>query len=172
MTDASTYELQRIKERIQKSLLQMIISESDDDAEKNWLVEHTANPELKQLAPHLSILSLHALEVISEKEGIKGVDIAKELNVTKGAISKTIRKLLNHGLIKKEQRPTNLKEIYYYVTPLGAELSELHRQLHMEKDKMVLELLKGYDLESLVIIIDFIEKLAQSTIKGPETDLC
>lgn len=161
MTDESTYDLQKIKERIQKSLLQIMVNESDDDVEKNWLIENTFNPEIKQLAPILSILSLHVLEVISEKEGIKGVDIAKELNVTKGAISKTTRKMLDQGLIKKEQRPTNLKEIYYYVTPLGAELSELHRLMHLEKDKKAFELLKSYDLKSLELISDFIEKLAR-----------
>lgn len=161
MTDESTYDLQKIKERIQKSLLQIMVNESDDDVEKNWLIENTFNPEIKQLAPILSILSLHVLEVISEKEGIKGVDIAKELNVTKGAISKTTRKMLDQGLIKKEQRPTNLKEIYYYVIPLGAELSELHRLMHLEKDKKAFELLKSYDLKSLELISDFIEKLAR-----------
>jgi DNA-binding MarR family transcriptional regulator len=160
MSDASTNDLQIIKDRIQKSLLHILISESNDDAEKKWLMEHTCNPELKQLAPHLSILSLHVLEIISEHDGIKGIDIAKELNVTKGAISKTTRKLLNHGLIKKEQRPTNMKEIYYYATPLGLELSELHRQLHLEMDKRTLDLIKSYDQKSLEIITDFFEKLA------------
>jgi DNA-binding MarR family transcriptional regulator len=161
MTDASTNDLQKIKERIQKSLFQILANEFDNDVEKKRLVERISNPELKRLAPHLSILSLHTLEVISEKEGIKGIDIAKELNVTKSAISKTTRKLLDQGLIKKEQRPTNLKEIYYYVTPLGAELSELHRQLHREKDRKAFDLLRSYDQKSLEIIADFIEKMAR-----------
>lgn len=162
MTDAGIVDLQKIQDRIQKSLLQILVSESDDDAEKKWLVEHTSNPKLKKLAAHLSILSLHTLEAISEREGIKGADIAKELKVTKGAISKTTRKLLDLGLIRKEQRPTNLKEVYYHVTPLGAELSDLHRQMHREKDKIVFELLRSYDLKSLELIAGFIEKLARS----------
>lgn len=161
MTGASASDLQKIKERIQKSFLQILASEYNDDVEKKRLLERTSNPKLKQLASHLSMLSLHTLEVIDEKEGIKGVDIARELNVTKGAISKTTRKLLAQGLIKKEQRPTNRKEIYYYITPLGAELSALHRQMHMEMDQKALELLKSYDRKSLELITDFIEKMAR-----------
>lgn len=161
MTDASNDDLQRIKGRIEKSLLRLLASESDDDAEKNWLKEHASDSELKRLVPHITILGLHALDVISEGEGVRAVDIAKELGVTKGAISKTTRKLLDHGLIKREKRPDNLKEIYYYVTPLGAELAKLHRQLHREKDQRALELFRGYDLESLKLIAEFMEKLAR-----------
>jgi DNA-binding MarR family transcriptional regulator len=156
-------DLKKYKDRLEKSLFQILANESDDDAEKRWLMEHTSNPKLKQLAPHLTILSLHTLDVISisEKEGVKGVDIAKELNVTKGAVSKSTQRLLNHGLIKKERRPDNRKEIYFYVTPLGAELAELHRQMHREKDQKAFELLCSYDLPSLELITDFMEKLAR-----------
>lgn len=158
---ATQANLENIMDRIHNLLMNIIISESDDESEKNWLIKHTLNPELKKLAPQLSILSLHALEVISANEGIKGIDIAKELNVTKGAVSKATRKLLDHGLIRKEQRPDNQKEIYYYLTPLGEELAELHRQMHLEKDKQALELLKDYDMQSLELITDFLEKMAR-----------
>ncbi|SHI41067.1 MarR family transcriptional regulator [Lutispora thermophila] len=161
MTDVTINDLQKAVDRIQKSLIQILVRESDDDAEKKWLIEHTSNPEIKQIAPHLSILGLHVLEVIFEKEGIKGIDIAGELKVTKGAVSKVTRKLLDHGLIRKVRRPTNLKEIYYYVTSLGAELADLHRQMHKEKDRIVFELLQDYDKKCQEQIIDFMEKLAQ-----------
>lgn len=151
----------KIQKRIKKSLLHIFNNESDDDSEKKWLIEHSSNAKLKQLIPQMSILGLHTLEMISQNEGIKGVAIASELNVTKGAISKTTRKLLDQGLIKKTQTPANLKEIYFYDTPLGAELSKLHQELHIELDKKSMELLKSYDLESLELVADFMEKLAQ-----------
>lgn len=151
----------KIQNRIKKSLFHILSSESDDDSEKKWLIDHSSNPKFKQLIPQMSVLSLHTLEVISQNEGIKGVDIANELNVTKGAISKTTRKLLDHGLIRKAQSPTNLKEIYFYETPLGSELSKLHQELHIEMDKKSMELLKIYDIESLKTVAEFLEKLAQ-----------
>lgn len=154
-------EFKEIQDRIKKSLLHIFTAESNDDAEKIWLIERTANQQLKKLIPQLSVLCLHTLEIISQHECIKGIDIAHDLNVTKGAISKVTRKLLDHGLIKKSQRPTNLKEIYFSVTPLGTELMNLHEQLHMEFDKKSLELLKHYELSSLELVADFLEKLSR-----------
>jgi DNA-binding MarR family transcriptional regulator len=154
-------DLKGIQDRIKKSLFHIFTAESNDDSEKNWLIERTANQQLKKLIPQLSVLCLHTLEIISQHECIKGIDIAHNLNVTKGAISKVTRRLLNHGLIKKSQRPTNLKEIYFSVTPLGTELANLHEQLHMEFDKKSLELLKRYDLASLELVADFLENLSR-----------
>ncbi|WP_067937157.1 MarR family transcriptional regulator [Alicyclobacillus kakegawensis] len=160
MTDMDN-DLKKIQDRIKKSLFSIVHRELDDDSDKKWLNEHVSNDDLKRLVPKLSVLSLHTLEIISQNEGIKGTDIARELDVTRGAISKVIRKLLDYGLIRKEQRPTNLREIHLFLTPLGAELSELHRQYHLELDKKGLELLKSYDLSSLELVADFLENLAR-----------
>ncbi|MGF7049666.1 DNA-binding MarR family transcriptional regulator [Paenibacillus sp. DS2015] len=100
------------------------------------------------------------LDVINRHEGIKGVDIARDMEITKGAVSKITRKLLDQGLIRKTQLPDNLKEIYFSVTPLGAELAELHQVFHQEKDQKSMKLLTSFDAASLEIVADFLEKLA------------
>lgn len=101
------------------------------------------------------------LDVIeAHPEGVKGIDIARMLGITKGTVSKITRKLLEQGLIRKTQRPDNLKEIYFLATPLGAELAGLHRLFHEEQDKKAVELLSGYDAAALEIVADFLEKLA------------
>ncbi|MNN87067.1 MarR family protein [compost metagenome] len=82
------------------------------------------------------------------------------MGITKGAVSKITRKLLDQGLIRKTQLPDNLKEIFFYVTPLGAELAELHRLFHEEQDQKAMGLLSSFDVTSLEIVADFMEKLA------------
>src|SRR5690606_35029554 len=114
-----------------------------------WLTERVADHRLKKLVPRLSISSLHVLDVIYMHDGIIGIDIAREMGLTKGAVSKITRKLLEQGLIRKTQLPDNLKEIYFSVTPLGAELAELHRLFHQEKDQKAMELLASFDGPSL-----------------------
>ncbi|WP_274651127.1 MarR family transcriptional regulator [Paenibacillus humicola] len=151
----------KLTDRIQKSMLLLLASQTDDDSDKTWLMERTSNPRLKKLIPRQSVLSLHTLDIISRHKGIKGADIARELEVTKGAISKITRRQLEQELIQKSQLPSNLKEIYFAVTPLGAELAELHRQFHLEHDQKGLELFRSYDLQSLETVADFLEKLAR-----------
>jgi DNA-binding MarR family transcriptional regulator len=155
-----TDDLLRLKNRIEKSMYRILIKETDEDEDRLWLMERTADERLKKLLPRLSVSSLHILDVINAHDSIKGIDIAREMEVTKGAVSKITRKLLDQGLIRKDQLPTNLKEIYFSVTPLGAELAELHRQFHLEQDQKGTELLASFDQASLEIVADFLEKLA------------
>ncbi|GAA0135225.1 hypothetical protein YSY43_20650 [Paenibacillus sp. YSY-4.3] len=160
MSDINDDMLQ-LKNRIEKSIYRILISENDEDQDRLWLIERVADNRLKKLLPRLSISSLHVLDVIHAHDGIIGIDIAREMGLTKGAVSKITRKLLEQGLIRKAQLPDNLKEIYFFVTPLGAELAELHRLFHQEKDQKAMELLASFDTASLEIVADFLEKLAR-----------
>jgi DNA-binding MarR family transcriptional regulator len=154
-------ELLRLKNRIETSIFRIFINETDDDQDRIWLMERSSDDRIKKLLPGMSVSGLHVLDVIqAHDEGIKGIDIARKLKITKGAVSKITRKLLEQGLIRKEQRPDNLKEIYFLPTPLGAELAELHRLFHEEQDKKAMQLFSGYDAASLAIVADFLEKLA------------
>lgn len=154
-------DISRIHESMKQSFLHIFLSESDDDAEKKWLLARTSNERIRKEVTQLSVLSLHVLDIINGNKGIKGVDIARELKVTKGAVSKVTRKLTDLGFVEKSQLPTNLKEIYFSVTPLGAELAKLHEDLHRELDRKTFELLKSYDIGSLETIADFLGKLAR-----------
>ncbi|WP_339302259.1 MarR family transcriptional regulator [Paenibacillus sp. FSL H7-0737] len=154
-------DLFQLKNRIEKSIYRILISETDEDQDRLWLIEHISDDRLKRLLPRLSVSSLHVLDVINMHEGIKGADIARDMEITKGAVSKITRKLLDYDLIRKTQLPDNLKEIYFSMTPLGTELAELHRVFHQEKDQKVMELLTSFDAASLEIVADFLEKLAR-----------
>lgn len=154
-------EMLRLKQRIETALFQLVMDASDEDKDRQWLMERIKNDRIRKLLPVMSLSSLHVLDVVqAHDEGIKGIDIARKLGITKGAVSKITRKLLAQGLIRNVQRPDNLKEIYYLATPLGAELAELHRLFHEEQDKKALQLLGGYDPATLAIVADFLEKLA------------
>ncbi|OZB92715.1 MarR family transcriptional regulator [Paenibacillus sp. XY044] len=153
-------DLLQLKNRIEKSMYRILVSETEDDSDRLWLMERISDDRLKRLLPRLSVSSLHVLDVINTHDGIKGIDIAREMGLTKGAVSKITRKLLEQGLIRKTQLPDNLKEIYFSMTPLGAELAELHRLFHQEQDQKAMELLASFDAASLEIVADFLEKLA------------
>lgn len=143
------------------SFLKIYYNESSDDADKKWMNAHVDDSRLKTLIPKLSVLALHALGVIEKNGKVRGIDIACELGVTKGAISKVTKKLWTYGLIEKEKRPANNKDIYFSVTPIGEKLSQLHDKFHREMDKKNLKLLKEYDQPELELIADFLEKLAK-----------
>ncbi len=73
-----------------------------------------------------STTELHVLKKICESENANGTFLAKILHLTKGAISKTVRKLAVKQLIEPYRQSGNRQRVYYRVTPAGKEIYEKH----------------------------------------------
>ena len=69
---------------------------------------------------------IHVLKAIHELESPNVTTLAKALGLTKGAISKTIRKLMDKHLVESYMLDGNRQKIYYRVTPDGKEIKEKH----------------------------------------------
>ncbi len=72
---------------------------------------------------------LHILKTICESENVNVTSLAKILHLTKGAISKTIRKLADKQLIESYMQDGNRQKIYYRVTQAGKEVYEKYETL-------------------------------------------
>ncbi|MFX3619337.1 MAG: MarR family transcriptional regulator [Sporolactobacillus sp.] len=160
----SEREISIYSSRIYKAMMQLLVREANDDAEKTWLIAHSDNEQVRHAVSKLSVLALHTIDVIGKSEPIKGVDIADRLKVTKGAISKVTRRLLSERLIIREKKPENLKEIYFLLTETGRQLFSIHREMHQRLDAEGREVFKAYTADDMEIICDFLEKLSQITL--------
>lgn len=152
-------DMKALQSRIENTLMRIVSNESSNDSEKKWLIAHSTDGQLKQLIPKITLLGLHVLDTVWRSSEINGVEIARNLGVTKGAISKIIRKLSAFGLISKKRHPDNNKEIYFSISSQGEKLAILHHNMHKELDKKVIEMFKSYDKSSLELIVEFMEKI-------------
>ncbi len=77
---------------------------------------------------HTSEIDL--LGVVARTPGIHPTEIARRLNVTKGAVSQTLTRLLRKQAIEKRADPTNKVAVNVTVTPFGqGALEAFHRQI-------------------------------------------
>ncbi|MDA8135442.1 MAG: MarR family transcriptional regulator [Desulfobacteraceae bacterium] len=100
---------------------------------------------------------VHILERIDRQSGINASDIADSMEVTKGAISQIISKLLNKGLIKKSTKADNLKIQELYLTEKGSEVLSSHADQEKElidKVSSILENCRTEDIEKFILIIN------------------
>jgi len=84
--------------------------------------------------------------------------LAESLYMTRGAISKMTKKLMEKGLIESYQKPDNKKEIYFRLTEQGLRIYKVHEELHksfQERDKAVFEQISDEQFDS---VISFVEK--------------
>ncbi|TKI89432.1 MarR family transcriptional regulator, partial [Bacillus cereus] len=85
---------------------------------------------------------VHCIEYIENNADSNVTQLAEAFYVTRGAISRMTKKLIQKGLVESYQKLENKKEIYFKLTEQGKEIYKIHENLHkefQERDKGVFE---------------------------------
>ena len=101
---------------------------------------------------------IHCIEYIGNNAGSNVTKLAESFYMTRGAISKITKKLIEKGVIESYQKPENKKEIYFKLTDSGYEIFKVHERLHKEfrdRDKAVFDELTEEQFDTM---LNFIEK--------------
>lgn len=159
LVETITASVHRIEELITQVSARF---DADDDAERQWLVEHCA-PALASVVSSLSVQGLHMLDAIhtvtSDGSGINVVGLARVTGVAKGTVSKTVQRLHEAGLVERSRLPDNRKEVRLRLTAAGQEVQRAHRGLHDEMGSGLAHLLARYSANELAVIIKVLEDL-------------
>ncbi|MFV0559801.1 MAG: MarR family winged helix-turn-helix transcriptional regulator [Enterococcus sp.] len=128
--------------------------------EQKWIEKSLEGSSLKKIVKNLSITSLHILSALETNEKT-GIELAEELSVTRGGITRAAKKLAEYKLITSKKLPHDDKKIYYFLTEAGQEIAEKHDLLHVEiKNKIVDQLSAKYSEEELNTVATFLKDLA------------
>ncbi|EOB9291329.1 MarR family transcriptional regulator [Listeria innocua] len=100
---------------------------------------------------------VHCIEFIAKNEDPNVTKLAEAFYMTKSAISKITKKLMDKGYIESYQKPENKKEIYFRLTTKGAKINQVHDNLHQEfldRDKVVFEDVSDKQYEEVLQFVD------------------
>ncbi|EHW9789913.1 MarR family transcriptional regulator [Listeria innocua] len=100
---------------------------------------------------------VHCIEFIAKNEDPNVTKLAEAFYMTKSAISKITKKLMDKGYIESYQKPENKKEIYFRLTTKGEEINQVHDNLHQEfldRDKVVFEDVSDKQYEQVLQFVD------------------
>ena len=105
---------------------------------------------------------IHTIQAIGRHSGINVTRLAKQTEVTKGAVSQIINKLVRKGLVRKTRTPCNEKEVILELTNLGWIGFHNHEKFHLD----TLEIARQYygdqldsKLESMNSAVDDISRM-------------
>lgn len=101
---------------------------------------------------------VHCIESIGRNVDSNVTKLAESFYMTRGAISKMTKKLIEKGLIESYQKSDNKKEVYFKLTEQGKVIYKIHDDLHkefQERDKAVFEQITEQQYDSM---ISFVEK--------------
>lgn len=145
-------------------LQQFIIERENADKKRQYKKEY------KELELELSLTQFHIIELIDKNNKVNNKFLAKELNVSNPAITKSIKKLLSKGLVIELHNESNKREVYYQLTEQGEKLSFIHDDLHKKAVKKYEEVLKVFNDKELETIFKFLKR-SVNELKKEEVDL-
>lgn len=111
---------------------------------------------------------VHCIEYIGRNIDCNVTKLAESFYMTRGAISKMTKKLIEKGVIESYQKPDNKKEIYFRLTSQGQEIYKVHEKLHkefQERDKAVFEQVTEEQFDSMLSFIEKYNKHLDAEIK-------
>lgn len=104
---------------------------------------------------------VHCIEYIGRNVDSNVTKLAESFYMTRGAISKLTKKLIEKGLIESYKKQDNKKEVYFRLTEQGEEVNKIHEELHkefQERDKVVFEQVTDEQFDSM---LSFVEKYSR-----------
>ncbi|PTY52568.1 HxlR family transcriptional regulator [Staphylococcus aureus] len=98
------------------------------------------------------------IELIDNNDKVNNKFLSEMLNVSKPAITKSIKKLLAKDLVVESHNEFNKREVNYSLTQKGKKLSYIHDELHEKSVKKYEEVLKVFDDDEMAVIIEFLNR--------------
>lgn len=100
---------------------------------------------------------IHTVEYIAESSTTNMTDIANQMGLTKGAVSKMIAKLESQGLLERYKYQPSQKDIYVHLTELGVQAYEGHKVYHAAMREQLNHYFEGLDPEHRKAILAFLD---------------
>ncbi|WP_228109235.1 MarR family transcriptional regulator [Terrisporobacter petrolearius] len=104
------------------------------------------------------VSEIHCLDFIGKIKDPNVTKISQSMNMTRGAISKLCKKLLNNNLIDKYKKPENDKEIYFKLTEFGEGLYKYHEIKHKQWEERNNKFFKNITKQDQEIVASFLIK--------------
>ncbi|OBZ19513.1 MarR family transcriptional regulator [Bacillus sp. FJAT-27264] len=114
------------------------------------------------------------IEYIGDNADSNVTKLAEYLYMTRGALSKMTKKLIEKGLIESYQKPDNKKEIYFRLTEQGQVIYNVHEEMHkkfIERDKVVFEHITAVQFDSILGFMKKYDRHLDAEIQKMEIEM-
>lgn len=108
---------------------------------------------------------IHMLKMVGDCPGIFISEMARNFNVTRAVVAKTVRKLEKRSFLTKEEDATDKKRLCLFLTDKGKQAYELHNVYHQKFDHPLFDYLGSLNDGDLQVIRAFL-KHANSLIEN------
>ncbi|MCC3375231.1 MarR family transcriptional regulator [Cohnella sp. REN36] len=101
-------------------------------SERHHLIKTMEEKKFKFMREN-TFMEVHCIDFIEKMQDANVSKLANAFQVTKGAISKVTKRLVETGAIERYQKPDNRKEVYFKLTDTGREIYLEHERMHQTR---------------------------------------
>ena len=101
---------------------------------------------------------VHMIKMIGDNPGIYISKMARNFNITRAVVSKTIIKLEKDGFVKKEVDKKDKKRLCLYLTSKGWKIYREHENYHNHLDSPLFTYLDGLRENELKVVSEFLKR--------------
>ena len=114
---------------------------------------------------NFTVNEMHCIDYIGKLKNPNVTKLSAVLNLTRGGVSRLIKRLLAQAAVKTYTNNNNKKEIYYSLTPLGKKVFVAHAHLHKACHKYDSRFFKQFTPKEQEIAVRFIQQYIEHTQK-------
>ncbi|MDM5296819.1 MarR family transcriptional regulator [Bacillus pumilus] len=105
-----------------------------------------------------TLTQLHILSMIqANPDESNNTFLSQQLKLSKPAITKAVKKLIEKGMVHYRHRQGDKKSVYYSLTEEGTKLASLYDELHERAVTTYLEFLSQFPADELQVIERFLK---------------
>ncbi len=108
---------------------------------------------------------IHMIKMVGDQPGIFISEMARNFNITRAVVAKTVRKLEERGFLNKIEDAEDKKRICLFLTEKGQRAYLLHKAYHEKYDSPLFNYLGELNEHELKVIQEFI-KHANSLVEN------
>jgi len=102
---------------------------------------------------------IQLIETVGARTGLSVSALARSLEVTKGAVSQTLKRLEARGLTTKEPDPANSSRAIVGLTTKGKKIFVAHREWHRVHDGGFLDFLDSLDEAQVLFVQELVTRI-------------
>ena len=109
----------------------------------------------------ITLNEVHLIVVIGENQPLNLVKLSELLEVSRSAITQSVRRLIQKSLVVFDFDPNNGKNKYLRLSEKGIEVFKIHKEQQAYIEKSIFSVLNNYsegELQTVVKLMDDIEK--------------
>ena len=112
----------------------------------------------------ITINEVHLIDLIGRNQPVNLVTLSELLEVSRSAITQSVRRLTKKDLVSFEFAPDNEKNKYLILSQKGVDVFNIHKEQQEYIETAIFSVLKNYsdeDLQMVMKLMDDVEKVWQ-----------